>query len=203
MTTRNASRGLAAAALTGGLTFGLGVAAPAANAMPATDGARSVGALCQAGREASTTATPTTSTPTTSTGLPGLHCGQMFGQAAAVSLSRVHASADDNDSTDETTEETTDDVGEATSGAGATVTGQSVTADDTEDSAAEDSAAEDSGEATTDDSDEVTEPDSTDTDRSTQSTDESDSEDASGGHNSPAEDSHEHADLPDEAGSRD
>lgn len=100
MQSRTAVRSISAAALAGGLTLGLGVAAPA-TAMPVHDRAESLGQLCHAAAQAQA-GDEATSPPSSIQGLPGLRCGQAFGRAALA--------GDDRDETTETDATETEDA---------------------------------------------------------------------------------------------
>ena len=89
---RTAVRSVSATAIAGGLTLGLGVSTPA-TAMPVHDRAESLGRLCHAAAQARPTERGVA--PSSIEGLPGLRCGQAFGQA----FGRAALAGDDTDET--------------------------------------------------------------------------------------------------------
>ena len=76
---------LSAAALAGGLTFGLGVASPASAMPPSTDRV-SVGHLCQQAPRTTVATSDGEAAPSLDGVHPGLRCGQLFGNAKAFGL---------------------------------------------------------------------------------------------------------------------
>lgn len=119
MNARSTNRSLAAAALAGGLTLGLGMTVPASAVPWFGDREPSVGQLCQQA-ERTTVVTPDGELAPSLDGVrPGLRCGQLFGKAKAYGLDRPDEPTDEptatpteepTDSTEDSTESPTDDL---------------------------------------------------------------------------------------------
>lgn len=116
MNARSTNRSLAAAALAGGLTLGLGMTVPASAVPWFGDREPSVGQLCQQA-ERTTIVTPDGELAPSLDGVrPGLRCGQLFGKAKAYGLDRPDEPTDEPTATptEEPTEEPTDSTEDAT-----------------------------------------------------------------------------------------
>ena len=119
MNARSTNRSLAAAALAGGLTLGLGMTVPASAVPWFGDREPSVGQLCQQA-ERTTVVTPDGELAPSLDGVrPGLRCGQLFGKAKAYGLDRPDEPTDEptatpteepTDSTEDSTVSPTDDL---------------------------------------------------------------------------------------------